>query len=116
MKQIFLFVSLLLCLNVTAKEKFPDGTSIPDWFYKNTPVDIAKLGKVYRITDYGVAANDSNLLQTEAIQSVIDKAAADGGGVIVVPQGTFLSGSFLQAWYPFAYRGGRSPQRQRRYQ
>ena len=75
MKQIFLFVSLLLCLNVTAKEKFPDGTPIPDWFYKNTPVDIAKLGKAYRITDYGVAANDSNLLQTEAIQSVIDKAA-----------------------------------------
>ena len=44
MKQIFLFVSLLLCLNVTAKEKFPDGTPIPDWFYKNTPVDFAKLG------------------------------------------------------------------------
>lgn len=95
MKQIFLFVSLLLCLNVSAKEKFPDGTPIPDWFYQNTPVDIAKLGKVYRITDYGVAANDSNLLQTEAIQSVIDKAAADGGGVIVVPKGTFLSGSLF---------------------
>lgn len=46
------------------------------------------------ITDYGVL-NDSNVVQTEAIQKVIDTAAANGGGVIVIPQGTFLSGSLF---------------------
>ena len=35
------------------------------------------------------------LLQTEQIQAVIDKAAQEGGGVICIPQGTFLSGSLF---------------------
>ena len=57
-----------------------------------TPVK--ELGGIYRITDYGVQ-NDSTLLQTEQIQAVIDKAAQEGGGVICIPQGTFLSGSLF---------------------
>lgn len=40
-------------------------------------------------------ANDSTILQTERIQAVIDKAAQDGGGVICIPKGTFLSGSLF---------------------
>lgn len=39
--------------------------------------------------------NDSNVVQTEAIQKVIDLAGANGGGVVVIPQGTFLSGSLF---------------------
>ena len=73
---------------------FPDGTPIPVWFNDTSRVDVDQLGKKYPLTDYGVK-NDSNIVQTEAIQAVIDKAAADGGGVIVVPRGTFLSGSLF---------------------
>ena len=96
MKHLFLFMAIFLCMNVAGKEKFPDGTTIPDWFYQYDPVDVASLGKAYRITDYGVVANDSNLIQTQAIQAVIDKAAAEGGGVVVIPRGTFLSDTRIE--------------------
>lgn len=74
---------------------WPDGSKIDSWFYQADNVDIEKLGPKYVITDYGVSASDSTLIQTEAIQAVIDRAAADGGGVVVVPEGTFLSGSLF---------------------
>lgn len=52
------------------------------------------MAKDYVLTDFGVK-NDSTKLQTEAIQKVIDRAEADGGGRIVVPAGTFLSGALF---------------------
>lgn len=75
-------------------ENWPDGTKIDPWFSNITKVDVATLGKQYVITDYGVK-NDSTIVQTDAIQAVIDRASADGGGVIVIPKGTFLSGSLF---------------------
>ena len=54
----------------------------------------AKLEKHYDITDYGALA-DSNIINTKAIQATIDKCAADGGGTVVVPAGTFLSGAIF---------------------
>lgn len=39
--------------------------------------------------------NDSTILQTEKIQAVIDRAARDGGGVILVPKGTYLTGALF---------------------
>jgi polygalacturonase len=50
--------------------------------------------KNYVITDHGVAA-DSSILNTKAIQKVIDKAAEKGGGTIVIPKGTFLTGALF---------------------
>ncbi|WP_207155579.1 rhamnogalacturonidase [Prevotella herbatica] len=75
-------------------DKWPDGSQMDKWFSDTSHVDVAKLGKQYVITDYGVV-NDSNVIQTEAIQKVIDLAASNGGGVIVIPHGTFLSGSLF---------------------
>ncbi|MBQ8423156.1 MAG: exopolygalacturonase [Coprobacter sp.] len=94
MKHTLLLMALFLCVTAYGKEKFPDGTTIPEWFYKTDKIDIATLGKTYRITDYGVTT-DSNTVQTASIQAVIDRAAEAGGGVIVIPQGTFLSGSLF---------------------
>ena len=48
----------------------------------------------YLVTDHG-AVGDGRTLNTEAIQSTIDRCAARGGGVVVVPAGTFLSGSIF---------------------
>ncbi|MDR0988885.1 MAG: exopolygalacturonase [Prevotellaceae bacterium] len=85
---------LFSCAALTAQEKFPDGTSIPDWFYQTDIVKPENLGKAYSITDYGVV-NDSTVVQTAKIQAVIDRAAAEGGGVVVIPAGTYLSGSLF---------------------
>lgn len=74
--------------------RLPNGEIVSGWFNDTSRVDIDTLGTKYVLTDYGVEA-DSTLLQTEAIQRVIDLAASRGGGVVVVPRGTFLSGSLF---------------------
>ncbi|TWI85619.1 polygalacturonase [Lacibacter cauensis] len=48
----------------------------------------------YIISNYGVS-NDSTKLQTAAIQKVIDKAEANGGGTIVIPKGVYLTGALF---------------------
>ena len=48
----------------------------------------------YDIARYGVKT-DSTIVQTKAIQKVIDKAFAKGGGVIVIPKGTYLTGALF---------------------
>ena len=95
-KRTFIVLILLVFggLSAPAQDLFPDGTVIPDWFRQNDIVAIETLGESYVITDYG-AVNDSTLLQTERIQAVIDRAHAAGGGVVVIPEGDFLSGSLF---------------------
>ena len=52
------------------------------------------LPKEYVITQFGVGT-DSTKLVTKAIQQIIDKASAAGGGTIVIPKGVFLSGALF---------------------
>ena len=94
-KYIIPVLILLLCsIYVNAKDKWPDGTTVSEWFAKTRQVDVKTLGRQYIITDHGVE-RDSALLQTEQIQAVIDKAAANGGGVVVIPEVNYLSGSLF---------------------
>lgn len=82
-------------INAMAKQDvWPDGTTMDQWFANREKVDVNTLGKRYVVTDYGVT-NDSTLVQTAALQAVIDRAGNDGGGVVVVPKGTFLSGALF---------------------
>ena len=67
---------------------FPDGTPIPAWFRDYHKIELKDLGKKYTITDFGVV-NDSTIIQTQKIQNVINKAAENGGGVIIIPKGTY---------------------------
>jgi exo-poly-alpha-galacturonosidase len=46
------------------------------------------------VTDFG-AVGDGMTVNTKSIQSAIDKCALSGGGVLVIPQGTFLSGAIF---------------------
>jgi len=73
---------------------FPDGTKIPAWFNDASKVKLENLGKQYVITDYGVQ-KDSTIIQTVAIQKIIDKASENGGGVVIIPKGVFLSGALF---------------------
>ncbi len=97
MKKIF-FTALIAVLSMTMadaakkpqKDLFPDGTEIPEWFHKNESVDLSKLGTQYKLTDNAIYADGR--IHTAEIQALIDKAAANGGGVIVVPQGIYMTG------------------------
>lgn len=96
---ITLTICLLAIMQVSCSQKirkdlFPDGTKIPAWFSDTTKIKPENLGKQYVITNFGVV-NDSNLLQTKAIQAIIDKASENGGGVIIIPKGIFLSGALF---------------------
>ncbi len=115
MKRTFFYLLLCaVCLGVNAKKVkkqtqplWPDGTPIAEWFNDTTKVDVNTLGKKYVITEYGVK-NDSSIVQTEAIQKVIDLAASNGGGIIVIPRGTYVSGSlfFKQGTHLYVEEGG----------
>ena len=79
--------------NIHITDKWPDGTNISPLFSDTRRVDISNLNH-YVITDYNVNSN-SEEIQTEKIQTVIDFCANSGGGVIVIPKGTFISGSLF---------------------
>ena len=89
----------LTCVMATAKKKvtnqqlWPDGTPVPEWFSDTSRVDLSGL-RHYVVTDYGVDGYSTEV-QTKALQAVIDRAAQEGGGVIVIPRGTFISGSLF---------------------
>ncbi|TAK93723.1 MAG: glycoside hydrolase, partial [Verrucomicrobia bacterium] len=51
-------------------------------------------GKTYDVTEFG-ATNDGASLCTTQIQSAIEACATSGGGIVVVPKGTFLSGAIF---------------------
>ncbi len=46
----------------------------------------------FNICDFGAIANDSNLC-TKAINSAIAKCSQKGGGTVIIPAGTFLTGA-----------------------
>ena len=87
-------------------EIFPDGTQIDDWFYDIRIPERNALGRQYVLTQYGIY--DDGKIYTAQIQELIDTAAADGGGVIVVPAGTYMSGSlfFRQGVHLYVSEGG----------
>ena len=88
------------------KEFFPDGTPIDPWFYQTQTPTLEDLGKQYVLTGYGIL--DDGRVHTAEIQSLIDTAAKEGGGVIVVPAGTYLTGSlfFRQGVHLYVDEGG----------
>jgi len=52
------------------------------------------VAKRYVITSAG-AVGDGQTLNTSAIQALIDKVAQQGGGILVVPKGTFITGALF---------------------
>lgn len=88
------------------KDLWPDGTEISEWFRDTTQTRTDVFTNKYRITDYGVI-NDGRT-HTKEFQALIDKVAADGGGLIVVPEGTYLTGAlfFRQGIHLHVMSGG----------
>jgi exo-poly-alpha-galacturonosidase len=63
--------------------------------------------KRFTITSFG-AVGDGKTVNTTALQALIDKAAKEGGGTVVVPDGTFLTGAlfFKQGVNLYIEKGG----------
>ncbi|MDP4292787.1 MAG: glycosyl hydrolase family 28 protein, partial [Bacteroidota bacterium] len=55
---------------------------------------VAGFAKNYNISDFG-AIGDGKFLCSSSIQKAIDECSASGGGVVLVPGGTFLTGTIL---------------------
>lgn len=100
-KTLVIAVLMLTAMTATAGGKkqsdqqlWPDGTKMDAWFQDTQKVDPSTLGRQYVLTDYGVVAGNGQV-QTAQIQAVIDRCAQEGGGVVVVPQGEFLTGALF---------------------
>lgn len=89
---------------MSKKEFFPDGTPIDDWFYDTRVPE--ELGKRYVLTEHNILSDGR--VHTAEIQSLIDDAAENGGGVIVVPPGTYITGAlfFRQGVNLYVEEGG----------
>jgi len=106
-----LLLFCIICASSTfgkkvVKDLWPDGTEIDSWFKQTDAVNLNNLGKKYRITDYGVV-NDGRI-HTKELQSLIDKIASEGGGVVVVPEGVYMTGAvfFKQGVHLHIMQGG----------
>lgn len=87
-------------------EYFPDGTRIDDWFYDTTIPALEDMGRPYSLTEYNI--KDDGTVQTKEIQQVIDMIYEQGGGVLVIPKGTYRTGSlyFKQGVHLYVSEGG----------
>jgi polygalacturonase len=102
MKRYYLLLFLLIVVLLAGAKKkvtnlqplWPDGSVMSEWFNDTAKIDVKTLGKQYVITKFGVK-NDPTILQTAKIQAVIDRCANEGGGVVVIPRGTFLTGALF---------------------
>lgn len=99
-KVLTVCLSLLVLLGAAktkkkqAVETWPDGTVMDAWFQQVAKVDVNSLGKQYVLSDFGVIPGSPEV-QTQKIQAVIDRCAQEGGGVVVVPEGTFMTGALF---------------------
>lgn len=87
-------------------EFFPDKTPIQEWFYDTSIPQLKDMGRQYVLTQYNIL--DDGKIHTKEIQALIDTAYDNGGGVIVVPAGTYMTGSlfFKQGVNLYVAEGG----------
>lgn len=84
---IFLFLFLFLCKSLLSARANPLSPNAGHryGYLAGKPFDITKWG----------AVGDGKTLNTKAIQAAIDACHQKGGGVVVVPEGVFTSGSIF---------------------
>lgn len=58
----------------------------------DTPADALSGARIYNVRDFGAKGNGKTL-DTAAIQAAIDKCTSEQGGTVLIPAGTFVSGT-----------------------
>lgn len=80
-------------------DAFPDGTPVNSWFKTDyTKIQSAlqsppKSSNTYIITDYGI--KDDGNIYTKQFQKLINSVHDNGGGYIVIPAGTYMTGALF---------------------
>lgn len=72
---------------------FPDGTPISEWFLQTKVVHPDSLGKNTTFPIMELKAIPISFKHKNT--KIIDEAAANGGGVIYIPEGIYKSGSLF---------------------
>ena len=75
----------------TAEGKIRLGLNLKAW--ESKIISIERGSKEYNVKKFGVKGKGA--VETAAIQAVIDRAAAEGGGTVVFPAGKYLSGALF---------------------
>ena len=93
-KFTLIFTSLIICFANCSppKEKSELVRRLESIFNDPSFVNISK-GE-FNVGDYG-AKGDGETLNTKAIQQAIDDASEAGGGKVIFPDGTYLSGALF---------------------
>ena len=98
MKNIYRFlISLFAIASLHAfadgeAQLWPDGSPIDSWFLADEP--LAQDDREFRLVDNGIYPGEG-VVRTREIQAVIDKAAEEGGGTVVVTPGIFKTGALF---------------------
>jgi len=66
----------------------PDGIAYPNWMNVGIPGGIPDLATTHHAIDFG-AVPDDGIDDSPALQTAIDELESDGGGVLLIPAGTF---------------------------
>ncbi len=93
---LLIFTSILFC---SQKTILPRITGVKNKLPNESPQAFGTFNKgsqngtgVYNITDFG-AVGDGRTLNTKALQAAIDACGKDSGGTVLVPAGSFLTGT-----------------------
>lgn len=78
---------------VRPPERFPDGTEMENWFFQPADPRPEELGKVCSLAEAGIAADGRP--HTSEIQALIDRIHREGGGVLMIPSGTWRTGALF---------------------
>lgn len=102
-----------LCISFYMKRNYTEEIGTTEFFYRDCLPDYSYAGnhnpiplelKRYNVTEYGIAPNTTEDIMPK-LQSLIDKAGRNGGGIIYFPGGRYLCNnkgkglSFLQINY-----------------
>ncbi|MCM1519932.1 MAG: glycoside hydrolase family 88 protein [Lachnoclostridium sp.] len=91
MKKILLAVISLLGLTAAAQDPSTAWETLYPAVEKQISAPAFK-DKDYKLFDYGKVSNKEGYLYTQLINSVIERCSAEGGGRVVIPAGTWLTG------------------------
>jgi polygalacturonase len=89
---------ILICVAIASAgviaQTAPLTTTAPTTIATTTPSTAPTSRPTFDVKDNG-ATGDGQTIDTQAIQKTIDQCATAGGGVVVIPSGTYRSGSLF---------------------